>query len=219
MGLAKIFNESNTTYTVQFDGEGTLTNAANWFASKQIHVVKTEAGQHFRNAHVEYRHRIWKGMTRVMIDRTGFSIDWWYLVVKHAVLITNLILLESVEPDTAKVNGIERRRSVWEAHVGEQSCLESYLVGPFGCLAFLILTDEQRKARSGHLGDRSLQGLYLGCQVDGANISSQTDKRAMLTVLDQPGHLRRRGRPLRPGGAPLGRGKPSLAGDRPVQRD
>ena len=38
-------------------------------------------------------------------------------------------------------------------------------------LAFLILTAEQRKARglSGHFGDRSLQGLYLGCQVDGAS--------------------------------------------------
>ena len=41
-------------------------------------------------------------MARVMIDRAGFSIECWYLVLKHDVLITNLILLESVEPDTAK---------------------------------------------------------------------------------------------------------------------
>jgi len=173
MGLAKIFNESGVPHTVQIDGEGALANdvAGDWFASKQIHVVKTEAGQHFRNGHVECRHRVWKGMARAMIDRAGFSIEWWYLVLKHAVLITNLILLESVEPESPKAKGVERRRSVWEAHYGEQACLESYLLGPFGCLAFLILTAEQRKARglSGHFGDRSLQGLYLGCQVDGAS--------------------------------------------------
>ena len=32
-------------------------------------------------------------------------------------------------------------------HFGEPVCLESYLLGPFGCLVFLILTDEQRKTR------------------------------------------------------------------------
>jgi hypothetical protein len=158
---------------VQIDGEVALANdvAADWFASKQIHVVQTEAGQHFRNGHVEFRHRIWKSMSRPMIERTGFSIDWWFLAIKHAVLITNLILLESVEPESNKAKGIERRRSVWEAHYGEPACLESYLLGPFGCLAFLILTAEQRRARglSGHFGDRSLQGLYLGCQVDGSS--------------------------------------------------
>jgi hypothetical protein len=108
-------------------------------------------------------------MVREMIDRTGFIIDWWFLVLKHVVLITNLILLESIEPECNKVGGIERRRSVWEVHFGEQTCLESYLLGPFGCLSFMILTTDQCKTRglSGHFRDRSLQGLYLGCQVDG----------------------------------------------------
>ncbi len=60
MGLAKIFNESGVPHTVQIDGEGALANdvSADWSASKQIHVVKTEAGQHFRNGHVECRHRV-----------------------------------------------------------------------------------------------------------------------------------------------------------------
>jgi hypothetical protein len=51
MGLVKIFNESGTPHTVQIDGEGALTNevTADWFASRQVHVVKTEAGQYFRN--------------------------------------------------------------------------------------------------------------------------------------------------------------------------
>jgi hypothetical protein len=93
MGLTKVFNKSGTPHTVQFDGESAFTNevVADWFASRQVHVVKTEAGQHFRNGHVECRHRIWKGMSWVMIDRAGFIIDWWFLVLKHAVLITNII--------------------------------------------------------------------------------------------------------------------------------
>jgi hypothetical protein len=110
-------------------------------------------------------------MVWTMIDRAGFSIDWWFLVLKHVVLITNIVLLESVEPDSSKAKGIERRLSVWEAHFGDQVCLGSYLLGPFGCLVFMILTDDHRQTRglSGHFGDRSLQGLYLGCQEDGAS--------------------------------------------------
>jgi hypothetical protein len=46
-------------------------------------------------------------MSRAMIDRTGFNIDWWFLVLKHETLITNLIFLESVEPESNKAKGIE----------------------------------------------------------------------------------------------------------------
>ncbi len=51
---------------------------------------------------------------------------------------------------------------------GVQPPLDQYLLGPFGCLAFLWLSEEQRKQRGlcGHLGDRSLQGIYLGCACD-----------------------------------------------------
>jgi hypothetical protein len=55
MGLVNFFNESGTPHTVQIDGEGALANEVeeHWFVSRQVHVVKTEAGQHFRNGHVE----------------------------------------------------------------------------------------------------------------------------------------------------------------------
>ncbi len=45
MGMAKIFNESGVPHTVQIDREGVLANdvAADWFASKQVYVVKTES--------------------------------------------------------------------------------------------------------------------------------------------------------------------------------
>jgi hypothetical protein len=46
MGLTKIFVGSGTSRILQIDGEGALVNdvATDWFASKQIHVVQTEAG-------------------------------------------------------------------------------------------------------------------------------------------------------------------------------
>ncbi len=35
-------------------------------------------------------------MTRVMLDRTGIHIGWWYFARRYTVLITNLVLLETV---------------------------------------------------------------------------------------------------------------------------
>jgi hypothetical protein len=35
-----------------------------------------KAGQHFRNGKIEVWHRIWKGMTRAMIDRAGMHVGW-----------------------------------------------------------------------------------------------------------------------------------------------
>ena len=90
--------------------------------------VKIEAGQHFRHGKIEVRHRIWKGMSRAMLDRAG-------------MLITNLVLLEAVEEGSAKATGKEERTTVWEAHFGVKPLLDQYLLGPFGCLAFLLLSE------------------------------------------------------------------------------
>jgi hypothetical protein len=86
----------------------------------------------------------------------------------HAVLITSLVLLEAVEEGSAKATGKDERTTVWEAHFGVKPRLDQYLLGPFGCLAFLLLSEEQRRQRGlcGHFGDRSLQGIYLGCTCD-----------------------------------------------------
>ena len=92
------------------------------------------------------------------------SISFWWFVMRQAVLIINLILLET------PLEGSEpgSRRSIWETHFGETPHLDSYVLGPFGWLAFLILTKEQRQARGlcGHFGNRTIQGLYLGAHVD-----------------------------------------------------
>lgn len=103
--------------------------------------------------------------------------------MRQAVLITNLILLETpIEGGKPKA-----RRSAWEAHFGDTPHLASYVLGPFGCLAFLILTKEQRQARGlcGHFGNRTLQGLYLGAHVDGASAVFRhvfTDCRTVLAT-------------------------------------
>ncbi len=42
------------------------------------------------------------------------------------------------------------------------------LLGPFGCLSYLILTKEtrQRKGMSTYWGVRAIPGIYLGCEVN-----------------------------------------------------
>ena len=51
-----------------------------------------------------------------------------------------------------------------KAHFGEKPDLQRILLGPFGSLAYLILTEEQRKARglSSSFGVRAIAGVYLG---------------------------------------------------------
>jgi hypothetical protein len=84
-------------------------------------------------------------MTRAMLDRAGMHVGWWYFAIRHAVLITNLILLEAVEGGSPKATGKEVRIAVWEAHFGVQPRLDQYLLGPLGCLT--SLSEEQRKQR------------------------------------------------------------------------
>ena len=63
-------------------------------------------------------------MSRAMLDRAGMHIGWWYFAIRHAVLITNLVLLEAVEEGSAKATGKEERTTVWEAHFGVQPRLD-----------------------------------------------------------------------------------------------
>jgi hypothetical protein len=72
-----------------------------------------------------------------MLDWSGMHIGWWYFAKRHAVLITNLVLIEAVEESSAEATGKEARTTVWEAHFGVQPRLDQYLLGPFGCHVFL----------------------------------------------------------------------------------
>ena len=76
----------------------------------------------------------------------------------HAVLICNLIL-PARDKDGKKLN-----KTKWENHFGVKPRVQDFLLGPWGCLAYLILTAEQRKARKlcTHFGVRAIGGIYLG---------------------------------------------------------
>ncbi len=87
---------------------------------------------------------------------------YWYFAVSHAILIMNLMLRART------LSGVPRDITVWEAHYGQRPNVGELLLGPFGCLAYLILTKEtgQRKGMSTYWGVRTIPGIYLGCEVN-----------------------------------------------------
>ena len=101
--------------------------------------------------------------------------------MSQVVLISNLILLET----PLEGSELGSRKSIWEVHFGETPHLDSYVLGPFGCLAFLILTKEQRQARGlcGHFGNRTIQDLYLGAHVDAV---SGVFRHSLIPTIEQP---------------------------------
>jgi hypothetical protein len=66
---------------------------------------------------------------------------------------------------TRNKNDQKQDKTVWEVQYTQKPDAQRLLLAPFGCLVYLILTSEQRKARhlSGHFGVRVLSGIYLGC--------------------------------------------------------
>ena len=85
-----------------------------------------------------------------------------FFAIVHAVLICNLIL-PARDKDGKKLNKTKR-----ENHFGVKPRVQDFLLGPWGCLAYLILTEEQRKARKlcTHFGVRAIGGIYLGTVCD-----------------------------------------------------
>ena len=145
------FEEITASSLIKVDGEGNLNSkiAENYIASRGARMDVTQ--DHYRNGKVENRHALWKGMVRSMLDASGLDISFWYMAFRHAVMITNLCLLT-----TSTAEG-EQKMSIWEKHFGEKPDISLYLIGPFGCLCYLILTEEQRRERhlSQHFGMRA----------------------------------------------------------------
>ena len=149
---------------IQIDGEGALNcaTARNYFTSQQTKYSLVEASHHYRNGKVERKHDTLKSMARALIERSGLHLCFWYFAIQHAALVTNLVL-------PARDNaGEELPITIWEAEYGAEPDIDRYLLGPFGCLSYLILTEEQRRAKGlcKHFGIRSIAGVYLGCTVD-----------------------------------------------------
>ena len=149
---------------IQIDGEGALNCpvARNFFTSQRTKWSLVEASHHYRNGKVERKHDTLKSTARAMIERSGLHLCFWYFAIQHAALVTNLIL-----PARGEL-GEEMPMTIWEAEYGAEPDIERYLLGPFGCLSYLILTEEQRRAKGlcKHFGIRSIAGIYLGCTVD-----------------------------------------------------
>ena len=162
-GLAKIFNEAGgSPVSIQEDSEGALNSKIDdqYFNSRQTHKIKSEAGIHWKNGPVERRHSLLKGIVRAMLDWVGINVRFCFFAICHAVLVCNLILREKkTDP------GCRREVTVWKRCYGVRPTVTQYLLAPFGCLAYLILSAEERQERgySKHWGVRSIPGIYLGC--------------------------------------------------------
>ena len=183
LGMAKIFSRlGGMPGEIQIDGESTLNTepAKAWMSGKgagrSSKVTVTEAYAQWRNGKIERRWRTWKTMARCMIARAGMAIGWWYHALKFAVTVTNIINMVTDDSDQqVTVDGKDGEgkdakvpMTAWEMHFGEKPRLQEILLGPFGSLAYLILSEEQRRARgqSGSFGVRAIVGLYLGPEVD-----------------------------------------------------
>ena len=183
LGMAKIFSRlGGMPGEIQIDGESTLNteSAKTWMSGKgagrSSKVTVTEAYAQWRNGKIERRWRTWKTMARCMIARAGMAIGWWYHALKFAVTVTNIVNMVTDDTDQiVTVDGKDGKgedakipMTAWEMHFGEKPRLQEILLGPFGSLAYLILSEEQRRARgqSGSFGVRAIVGLYLGPEVD-----------------------------------------------------
>jgi hypothetical protein len=59
--------------------------------ARECEVITTAAGAHFRNGKVEQLHQTLKGCVRAMLLHSILSVAFWYHVLQHAVLISNLL--------------------------------------------------------------------------------------------------------------------------------
>ena len=149
---------------IQIDGEGALNSgiAGRFFKSHNVKVSKNSAGIHYQMGAIERQHRTLKGMVRAMLSHAGAPAAFWFHALVHAVLICNLIL-PARDKDGKKIN-----KTKWENHFGVKPKVQDFLLGPWGCLAYLVLTEEQRSARKlcTHFGVRAIGGIYLGTVCD-----------------------------------------------------
>ena len=150
---------------VQVDPAGELNSkvAQSYFIHREALQDTTQASEHWRNGKPENRHRLVKGCTRCTLAHANAPLEFWFLCLSHVVFTLNLLLLsrKGNEQDTEGAKPM----TVWEAHFGERPNLNWYLIGPWGCLAYIVLTKEQRakKGMDKSWGPRALAGIYVGC--------------------------------------------------------
>jgi hypothetical protein len=101
-----------------------------------------------------------KGCTRCTLARVNAPLEFWFLCLSHVVFTLNL-LLRTLDSDTKQI----KEMTVWEPHFCRKPNLNRYLIGPWGCLAYIVLTKEQqdKKGMDKSWGPRALAGIYVGC--------------------------------------------------------
>ena len=151
--------------SVGIDGAGELNsrNAKRFFAALGVAIDDTVAGEHWRQGRIERGHLTVMQSTRAVLAHSQAPHAFWSFALDNTVLTANL-LLRAKDPDTR----VKLDMTLWEAHYGEKPDISRYLVGPWGCLAYVTLTKEARFARGFDkaFSPRALGGIYLGCSVN-----------------------------------------------------
>ena len=164
--MAKTYDDAGGAPVVtQIDGGGAMNSktADKFYAARNTKKVVTV--HHWQHGKCERKHMI-KSMARAMMSAAGAPTSFWYLAVRHAVLISNVIL--PARDEHGKTIG----GTVWEAHYGVKPRVQDLLLGPWGCLAYLIMTEEQRqkqhkkRGETKHWGVRAISGIYVGSYCD-----------------------------------------------------
>jgi hypothetical protein len=127
----------------QVDSAGELTskNAVALYDARGTRFQPTCGGDSWLRF-IEKRIGVAHGLGRSMMWRAGLHPGYWYFAVSHAILIMNLLLRART------FSGVPRDITVWEAHYGQHPNVGELLLGPFGCLAYLILTKETRQRKA-----------------------------------------------------------------------
>ena len=164
--MAKTYDDAGGAPIVtQIDGGGAMNSktADKFYAARNTKKLVTV--HHWQHGKCERKHMI-KSMARAMISAAGAPTSFWYLAVRHAVLIQNVIL------PARDANGNKIGGTIWEAHYGVKPRVQDLLLGPWGCLAYLIMTEEQRqkqhkkRGETKHWGVRAISGIYVGSYCD-----------------------------------------------------
>ncbi len=160
-GVARLFNElGDSPVVTQVDSVGELTskNTVSLYDARGTRFQPTCGGDSWFNGFIEKRIGVTHDLGRSIMWRAGLHPGYWYFAVSHAILIMNLMLRART------LSGVSRDITVWETHYGQRPNVGELLLGPFVCLAYLILTKEarQRKGMSTYWGVRAIPGIYLG---------------------------------------------------------
>ena len=160
--LGKIFNDlgrSPVSVVVYGAGELNSKHADLFYANRRTTKDATAAGQQWMNSRVERRHAVINQMTAASLRHAGAVTAFWWFCLQHMVFICNLLLLAR-DPKTRQALD----KTVWEAHFGVRQNLRDYLIAPWGCMCYLVLTPDQRQARGADnaFGIRAIGGIYLG---------------------------------------------------------